>query len=114
GVAGYRLLHGGDLHNHSHDSNNQVSSNKKLFQCIWQSSMPPKIKIRSWRFTQNFIPTQHNLYIKHVFATMLCLRCSSAAETTIHVIRDCVLTKDVRRSLVITWPEQCNEMDFKN
>ncbi|KAL5564839.1 hypothetical protein UlMin_028003 [Ulmus minor] len=60
-----------------------------LWNYLWQSTIPPKIKIFWWRALHNIIPTSWNLKVHHVPAELKCSLCGSGIETTVHSLFLC-------------------------
>lgn len=62
---------------------------KKWWKYVWNLSIPPKIRIFSWRAAKNIIPTAHNLKMHHVPLSGLCSLCHKNFATTSHCLLLC-------------------------
>ncbi|KAL5547790.1 hypothetical protein UlMin_003021 [Ulmus minor] len=72
-----------------HEPTPSSSQLPSLWNYLWQSTIPPKVKIFWWRALHNIIPTSWNLNVHHVPADLKCSLCGSGFETTVHSLFLC-------------------------
>ena len=68
--------------------------NKPLWNWIWALTCPQKIQIFLWKAMRNRLPTKQFLAFGRPHVDTHCPRCHTS-ETTIHILRDCLWTKEI-------------------
>ncbi|XP_061999224.1 uncharacterized protein LOC133716539 [Rosa rugosa] len=70
-----------------------------LWKKLWKVNIPSSAKIHIWRVCHNILPSMERLESKMVVLdSQVCVLCSSAIETTLHLCRDCPFTKQILQS----------------
>jgi hypothetical protein len=59
------------------------------WKLIWNSLVPPKVKVLAWKISRNAISTQTNLRRRHILASTLCPICGAEEEDTFHIFVRC-------------------------
>ncbi|KAL4310628.1 hypothetical protein GQ457_01G034890 [Hibiscus cannabinus] len=67
----------------------------RFYSSMWGVSLPFKVKINMWRVMNNFLPTFANLQTRRLSVNVCCPLCKSEAESTHHLMRDCVFVKEL-------------------
>ncbi|KAL4362884.1 hypothetical protein GQ457_04G002440 [Hibiscus cannabinus] len=67
----------------------------RFYSSMWGVSLPSKVKINMWRVMNNFLPTFANLQTRRLSVNVCCPLCKSEAESTHHLMRDCVFVKEL-------------------
>ncbi|KAA3486818.1 zf-RVT domain-containing protein [Gossypium australe] len=66
-----------------------------FWKIIWKLNMLPKIKVFSWRLGHDHLPAYDNIArIRQNFSNT-CPRCKNSAETIIHVMKDCPVSREI-------------------
>ncbi|KAG8472448.1 hypothetical protein CXB51_035356 [Gossypium anomalum] len=66
-----------------------------FWKLIWKLNMLPKIKVFSWRLGHDHLPSYDNIArIRQNFSNT-CPRCKNSAETIIHVMKDCPVSREI-------------------
>lgn len=61
-------------------------SNPNLdWKVVWDSNVPPKVKVFIWKLSQHTLPAGHNLVKRRINTHGLCLRCHNTMETDHHL-----------------------------
>jgi hypothetical protein len=55
------------------------------WKIVWNSPVPPKVKMLTWRICHNALSTQQNMARRKMATTVLCQICGQEAEDTYHV-----------------------------
>ena len=71
--------------------NNQGASSSSLTQWkwLWNLSLPPKVKLFTWRLIKGLLPTRADLIRRKITTDGICQHCGNSMETTEHLFRDC-------------------------
>ena len=74
-----------------------ASSERGLFDAVWQKQVPSKVSVFAWRLLRNRLPTKDNLVCRHVLHhdDMSCIGDCDSFETTFHLIFDCDISDSV-------------------
>ena len=67
---------------------------------IWKVPTIPKIKCFLWQCHHHSIPVRSNLAARGMQVTPLCHFCEVSTETTVHVLRDCCVARNLWSSLL--------------
>jgi hypothetical protein len=59
------------------------------WKIIWNSLVPPKVKLLAWKICNNAISTQLNLMKRGISTTGLCQICGREDEDTFHAFIQC-------------------------
>lgn len=78
-------------------TNNKASSLfnaiSRIWSKIWDTNVPPKVKVCIWRLYNNYIPLKQILSNATLLLIYLCVMCDYHGETTIHIVKDCPYAK---------------------
>lgn len=74
----------------SHGSTSRASSGQRIWSCIWSLPVQNQVKIFLWRACNNLLPTRCNLALRKIVEDNICPCCKREAETTLHVIWNCL------------------------
>lgn len=66
-----------------------------LWQTIWNSKVPQKIKIFLWKVVHNILPVQQNLFKKRITRSNVCPICQKEMESIEHAFLRCDWTRPV-------------------
>lgn len=55
------------------------------WKVVWDSNVPPKVKVFIWKLSQHTLPAGHNLVKRRINTHGLCLRCHNTMETDHHL-----------------------------
>ncbi|XVF36716.1 hypothetical protein REPUB_Repub19eG0082000 [Reevesia pubescens] len=66
-----------------------------LWQLIWKSNLPPRIRHFLWLSGHNRLLTKENCFRRTLAASACCPRCDAPIENILHVLRDCRFSQDV-------------------
>ncbi|KAM2264676.1 hypothetical protein ACFXTI_040812 [Malus domestica] len=78
-----------------------ISQQRMFWKHLWKLKLPPKILHFIWRLGNELIPTRERLQFRRMTENIRCWHCQGEIETTIHVVRDCLLSKQVLSSVGI-------------
>ncbi|XP_061999168.1 uncharacterized protein LOC133716477 [Rosa rugosa] len=77
----------------------QLSVGVNFWKKLWKITIPNSAKVHIWRVCHNILPSMERLASKRVeLDSQVCVLCSSALETTLHICRDCPYTKQLVQS----------------
>ncbi|GKA99799.1 RNA-directed DNA polymerase, eukaryota, partial [Tanacetum coccineum] len=67
----------------------------------WVKSVPSKVNITAWKIKTNALPTRFNLSRRGMdIDTLMCPVCKGGVETTSHLFFQCVMSKQIVKSLL--------------
>nr|GEX82099.1 RNA-directed DNA polymerase, eukaryota, reverse transcriptase zinc-binding domain protein [Tanacetum cinerariifolium] len=70
----------------------------------WVKSVPSKVNITAWKIKTNALPTRFNLSRRGMkIDTLMCPVCKGGVETTSHLFFQCVLSKQIMRTVSSWW-----------
>lgn len=95
----YKLLQKISLEPTSYAIHNEA---RKSYRKLWGVNIPTKIKVKIWWFSYNFLPTLMNLNMRNLLVNICCPRCGRVDETTDHLFRYCLMSKDVWSDLKLS------------
>ena len=81
-----------------HQSNNVVDIS--LWNLAWKWNGPQSIRTFIWLAISNRLKTKFELHRRHITKDSTCCICGHHLEDTIHVLRDCVIARQVWLRLV--------------
>ena len=73
---------------------------QKIWKRIWSINVPPRVGTFVWRACFYILPTKANLFHKKVLVDPLCSVCGQVDETTVHILWECPLARNV---WVLVW-----------
>lgn len=74
-------------------------NNNLLWNWIWKLKCYEKIKHFIWITFHNTLFTNHERFCRNLCSSTLCPGCGAADETWIHILRDCIYTREVWKEL---------------
>ena len=84
-----------------------------IWHSIWKLNIPSVEKNFLWPAYKNILPTRDNLCRRKIISDPTCLLCEQEAETTFHILWQCISAKDIWGSGSIVFQKSCyNELDF--
>lgn len=66
-----------------------------IWQRIWKSKLPNKIKVFGWRLCQDILPTKENFSRRKIVKDSRCSLCKQSSESVLHVLWECGVAQDV-------------------
>lgn len=66
----------------------------RIWDIIWRSDIPPKIRHFLWKLVSGILPTRELLHKRHIAAAPKCPLCFNGPETVSHVFFSCGLLQD--------------------
>lgn len=67
----------------------------KVLKKVWNSKIPPRIKIHIWRMLFDALPTRINLFIRRVIQNQQCSFCQNHNEDIAHIFWYCNFAQKV-------------------
>lgn len=87
--------------------------NNEIDQVRWNTLLPIKINIASWRIAKERLPTRSNLDRRGVnLHTTRCLLCDDDQETEIHLFINCSISKEIWSAISTWW--KLGQLNFNN
>ncbi|CAA0836345.1 Peptidyl-prolyl cis-trans isomerase PASTICCINO1 [Striga hermonthica] len=74
---------------------------RALWKAIWAWPGPPRIRTFLWLLTRNRLLTNSERCRRHMSSSDGCVLCGLEEETSLHVVRDCLLAKTVWNRLLL-------------
>lgn len=78
-------------------SSTRVVGDRNIWDLIWKSSVPEKIKKIGWR-----VATKHNTFRRTIVKEDMCKICGNGREDEHHAIISCTRRKDLRDAMRVT------------
>lgn len=69
--------------------------NKVNMDLLWKDNIPPKLKLFLWLVWWERLPTNKLLHHQNIVQSALCPTCHSLEESTNHVLRECIMDREV-------------------
>ncbi|WCJ29809.1 Retrovirus-related Pol polyprotein from type-1 retrotransposable element R2 [Euphorbia peplus] len=76
-------------------SSSTLRTQSKIWRIIWQSKVPPKVKLFSWKAVHNALPTLNELFKRGINVEDYCCFCGSVGETLSHILCSCFRAKEI-------------------
>jgi hypothetical protein len=70
-------------------SSRRPDGERPCWKLIWNSRVPPKVKLLIWRICRNGLATQKNMVSRRMATTSLCQICGWENEDTFHIFVRC-------------------------
>jgi ribonuclease HI len=92
-----------------HQNRDNVSSStnadgeRSLWNCIWKSRVPPKVRVFAWRLATNTLPTKTNKLSRKLEVCDRCDICGRDAEDAYHAVVRCTKANGLRYALRKHW-----------
>jgi ribonuclease HI len=108
--SAYRLAN--DLKTQKHDntsSSGAPNGNRIIWNTIWKSNVPPKIRIFGWRVATDTLDTKKNKWRRTLEVDSRCSICGNGDEDAFHATITCTKAKALRHELRKSWdlPSEC-------
>ncbi|KAL4283913.1 hypothetical protein GQ457_16G013600 [Hibiscus cannabinus] len=78
-------------------TSNDPRSDKKLWRCIWNLKVTPKVRNFIWKACHNAIASYENLFSRHIHISRVCGRCGEGNESLEHILFFCPFAQAVWR-----------------
>lgn len=85
-------------------SSSQPSGERSIWNLVWKTTVPQKMKIIAWRVATGSLPTVANLHHRQAGSTTLLLRCGRDDESGFHAVILCDHAKELWEAMRIVWP----------
>jgi hypothetical protein len=93
-----------DLRNNSPpNSSNSLNGDRGLWNTIWKSKAPQKVKIFTWKLATNSLAVQTNRSRRLPNIMPTCSICGREDETGYHATMNCTKALQLRQALTKTW-----------
>ncbi|XVF80446.1 hypothetical protein PTKIN_Ptkin15bG0073900 [Pterospermum kingtungense] len=79
----------------SHVNRDPTDETRSFWKKLWNTHVPPKVKIFRWRLSHDILPTYGALARRHILTSPICPRCLSAEKTATYAVRDCSKAREV-------------------
>ncbi|KAK8681591.1 hypothetical protein V6N13_053993 [Hibiscus sabdariffa] len=112
--SGYRLLRDDVFATNGRNSSNHACTLKRFYSELWSMSLSAKVKITTWRFFNNFVPTFDNLQSRRLAVNNMCVFCRSNVESIEHVLRDCWFVRQVLDAQGVQLPASSASEEWKD
>jgi hypothetical protein len=96
--SAYRMMAGDEHHREDYSQDRAAcsgASNSWIWKKLWQSKVPPKVRVFWWRISNEFIPSKANLHRRHIKPPR-----GAESETTFHALIKCTYAHEFWRSLL--------------
>ena len=100
--SGYHVAHTTvNFENHASPSDGRSNAGKYLWNKVWRSRVPPKVRVFMWRLLRGTLPTRTALAKKLLIPEILCVFCKRHAETDVHLFKECQALKYFWNSSIV-------------
>lgn len=69
--------------------------NSDIYKRIWRWRGPERYKVHLWKISQNALVTNLFRFSRGISSSSGCPMCGSGEESMLHLLRDCVVAKQV-------------------
>jgi hypothetical protein len=84
------------------------------WKLIWQTPVPPKVRIFAWKLARNALATQVNMAHRKMETFATCTICGNADETTYHAMIQCPHARGLWSVMREVWDLPTEEMLFEH
>ena len=91
-----------------------ASGSRSLWNCVWQASVPQKMKITAWQVILGVLPTQKCKVLRHIPTTSTCRLCGLEEEGTFHALVACDHARAIWLQMRDRWPLPPDEFLLDN
>lgn len=88
------------------------ADNRSIWDFIWRTKGPEKVRILAWRVATKTLPTKENKWKRTLELDNICNICGRETEDEYHAVIKCTKTRALRDELRIKW-ELPNEDQFQ-
>jgi hypothetical protein len=81
----------------------QRDGDRKIWNCIWKSNVPPKVRIFGWRVATDTLPTKMNKSRRNLEWNARCDVCGNGTEDTHHATVTCTKAATLRHAMRECW-----------
>jgi ribonuclease HI len=93
-------------------SSNHPSGERGIWNAIWKSNVPPKVRIFGWRVAMDALPTKKNKWRRTLELNNVCSICGNGVEDAHHANVACTKSKALRHALRQVW-DLPDETEFR-
>ncbi|KAK1616516.1 hypothetical protein QYE76_022033 [Lolium multiflorum] len=84
-------------------SSNQNNGERKIWDTIWKTNVPPKVKVFGWRVATNSLATWDNKYRRTLETNNTCPICANGVEDAFHASVACTKARALRDVMRKEW-----------
>ncbi|KAL9404323.1 hypothetical protein Peur_001295 [Populus x canadensis] len=84
---------------HEPGTSNSGERTRKIWKRVWLLSITPKIRHFLLKCLHNSLATRENLFRRSIVDSPACFRCGAPMEYSLHILRDCTLSRSARSIL---------------
>jgi 5-methylcytosine-specific restriction endonuclease McrA len=84
-------------------SSSMAEGSRSLYNEIWKAKVPPKVRIFSWRLSQDGLATQCNRKRRTLADDAVCQLCGREDETGYHAVVSCTKSRALRHEMIRHW-----------
>ena len=95
-------------------SSSEPCGRRTLWNCIWNSSVPQRMKISAWKVATGALPTQKCKRFRHLSTRSTCPLCGIEEEGSYHALVACPHARNIWISMRTRWPLPGDEMLIDN
>jgi hypothetical protein len=85
------------------NSSGNLNGDRGLWKTIWNTGVPPKVKIFTWRLAANSLAVQVNRSRRIPNVVPVCTICGMKEEDGYHATMKCTKAKALRRGMSDVW-----------
>jgi ribonuclease HI len=84
-------------------SSSSDEGERKLWQNVWSGQIPPKVKIFTWKLSQDTLPTRKNKHKRRLEDDSICNICGNGIEDSFHAVVQCPQAHALQHSMHEHW-----------
>jgi ribonuclease HI len=84
-------------------TSSKTDGERSLWNCIWKTDVPPKVRIFGWRLATDSLPTRKNKFRRTLEPDDTCTICGSAVEDAHHATVRCSKAAGLRQAMRDHW-----------